>query len=282
VFSRHCCSTQRALVPWWRIDDRESMTENRLEVVMSLEGRVALITGGGTGIGRATGLALAHGGCHVAVNYSRSKAEAERTVKDVEALGVKAFAVQADVSDDASVKNMVEAVHSRLGRLDILVNNAGYTQFVPLEDLDGLTDEIWSRVLDVNVLGTFYCTRAAVPYLKRAGTQDPCVVNVASIAGMTAAGSSIAYCASKAAIISMTKTLARSLAPAIRVNAVSPGFVDTRWVAGWDEFRQVNAEATPMKRIARPEDIAEVIVSLAGSAGFVTGQNVVVDGGKIL
>lgn len=249
---------------------------------MSLEGRVALITGGGTGIGRATSLSLAREGCNVVVNYSRSEEDAEKTVQDLESLGVQALAVRADVAQDAEVRDMMKTAHTQFGRLDILVNSAGYTKFVSLDDLEGLSDEIWARVMAVNVMGTFYCCRAAASYLKKPEAQDPCIVNVASIAGMTAAGSSVAYCASKAAVISMTRTLARALAPEIRVNAVSPGFVDTRWVEGWDEFRKANADATPMKRIAQPEDIAEVVLALAANARFVTGQNVVVDGGKIL
>jgi len=249
---------------------------------MSRDGRVAVITGGGTGIGRETGLSLAREGCSVVVNYSRSRKEAEKTVADLEELGVKALAVQADVAQDAEVQGMMETAHTQFGRLDILVNSAGYTQFVALDDLEGLSDQIWARVMAVNVMGTFYCCRAAAPYLKRPESQDPSIVNIASIAGMIAAGSSVAYCASKAAVISMTKTLARALAPEIRVNAVSPGFVDTRWVEGWDDFKKANADATPMGRIAGPGDIAEVVLAMVASARFVTGQNVVVDGGKIL
>lgn len=244
-----------------------------------LEGKVALVTGGGTGIGRATALAFSREGIDVAVNYSRSKAEAEATAAEIEGLGRKAMAVCADVSDDAAVRNMVDQVATELGQLDILVNNAGWTKYVPMEDLEGLNDDAWDRCFDVNVKGTFHCSRAAVPKMKANGAGQ--IVNIASIAGLIGRGSSMAYAASKAAVISLTKSLAIVLAPEIRVNAILPGVVDTRWMVGMELFMEANVQATPLKKGAQPEDVAEVVMGVVRS-DMMTGQNLVVDGGRTL
>ncbi|HAA76107.1 TPA: 3-ketoacyl-ACP reductase [Candidatus Latescibacteria bacterium] len=244
-----------------------------------LEGKVALITGGGTGIGRATALLLAAEGADIAVNYSRSQDDAEKTVEDVQDIGRNTIAVQANVSEDASCRAMVETVVKELGRLDILVNNAGTTRMVPLDDLEGLTEEDWDTIMAVNVKGTFFCCRAAIPHMKTNGGGQ--IVNTASIAGTTGQGSSIAYSASKAAIICMTQSMAVSQAPDIQVNAVSPGLVETRWVKGWEENNARHAKGTPMQRNAEAEDVADAIVGLILSP-FTTGQNLVVDGGRSL
>jgi 3-oxoacyl-[acyl-carrier protein] reductase len=243
------------------------------------EGQTALVTGGGTGIGRATALKFASEGADVAVNYSRSAKEAEDTADEIRKMGRRSFAVKADVSDDAAVRQMVDAVLHELGRLDTLVCSAGTTRFVPLENLEDLTDAAWDPVFNVNVKGAFYCARAAIPVMKANGGGH--IINVSSIAGLTGQGSSLAYAASKAALISVTKSLALSQAPDIRVNAVAPGVVDTRWVVGWEDFVAQAREATPLKRVASPEDVADVIFGLAVSR-FVTGQTWVVDGGCIL
>ncbi|HCR17618.1 MAG TPA: 3-ketoacyl-ACP reductase [Candidatus Latescibacteria bacterium] len=244
-----------------------------------LSGKVALITGGGTGIGRETGLMLAENGADIIVNYSRSETEAEETVAAIQGLGRKAFSICADVVDDSAVRKMFESASREFGRLDILVNNAGITRFVPLIDLEGLSDELWDPVFDINVKGTFYCSRAAIPKMKKnSGGQ---IINVASIAGIVGVGSSIAYCASKAAVISLTKSMAISQAPDIRVNAVAPGVAHTRWIAGQEEFVKSAIETTPLKRIATAKDVANAIFGLA-IGEFITGQVLVVDGGRIL
>ena len=247
---------------------------------MKLEGKAALVTGGGTGIGRACSLALAGEGCDVAVNYSRSGAEAEATASEIRELGRRAIAVQANVALDSEVTLMVEQVEDEFGRLDFLVNNAGTTSFVPHEDLDGLSGQDWDDVMAVNVKGTFFASRAAAKVMRKHG--GGAIVNIASIAGLTGLGSSIAYCASKAAILSMTKSLARVLAPEIRVNAVSPGITLTRWVEDFGDFVEMNIRKTPMKRGAEAEDIADAVLFLLAGTSFVTGENVVVDGGKVL
>ena len=244
---------------------------------MNLEGKVALITGGGTGIGREIGLTLAREGAHIALNYSRSKEDAENTAHDIQALGVPSLTIQADVSDDKQVRAMLDKVATECGRLDILVNNAGYTTFVQPEDLEGLTEEIWDRILAVNLKGTFFCCRAAASALKKHGNGT--IINTSSIAGTTGIGSNMAYSASKAAVICLTKSLARTLAPEVRVNTIAPGFVDTRWTAEWPEYKTMHEEATPLKRVAQPADVAEAALFLVRS-DFVTGQVLIVDGGK--
>lgn len=244
---------------------------------MDPNGKVALVTGGGTGIGRATALLLARHGAEVAVNFSRSKEAADTTARNIEALGRRAATIQADVADDAQVRAMIKETVAQLGRLDILINNAGCTELIDFKDLDAVTDHTWNRTLSVNVKGPFNCTRAAAPHMREAG--EGVVVNVSSLAGILARGSSIPYCASKAALDVVTRTLARALAPMIRVNAVAPGVVKTRWVEGQTGFVRAAQMQTPMRRVAEPEDVAQVILALVTGANFVTGQILPVDGG---
>src|SRR5208282_2734570 len=191
--------------------------------------------------------------------------------------GGTAIAIGADVSQVSQVEAMVEQVNREFGRLDILVNNAGWSTRIPHDQLDNLTDEIWDRTFDTNLRGAFYAVRSAVPSLrKQLGSS---IVNVASVAGITGMGSSIAYAASKGAMITMTKSLARALAPEIRVNAIAPGFVRTRF-ANWPASAFDQGEAiTPLKHLATVEEIAALAVYLAADAGSTTGETIVVDGG---
>lgn len=244
-----------------------------------MHGKIALITGGGTGIGRAIALLLARSGVNIALNYSRSEDDALKTSQEVQDLGVRCMTYKADVSHDTEVRSMVSQVVADFGKLDFLVNNAGMTHFVEHVDLEGMKEEYWDDILGVNVKGMFFCCRAVASELKK--TQG-CIVNIASIAGLTGLGSSIAYAASKAAAISVNKSLARALAPEVRVNAVAPGIVQTRWVDGKEDHIARLAAGTPLGRIAGPEDIAEVVFSLIAHAGFVTGQTIVVDGGNFI
>lgn len=197
---------------------------------MELTNKVALVTGGGTGIGRATSLELARLGAVVAVNYSRSEQEALETVQQIIDLGGQAIAVQADVSRDVEVRAMVGQIAATFGRMDVLINNASITKHIPLEDLDAATEEVWDQLLDVNVKGMFFCARAVAPYMKQ--NKQGAIVNLGSIAGNTGSGSSLPYAVSKAAVHGLTKSLARALSPEIRVNAVAPGAVATRWWTG--------------------------------------------------
>jgi 3-oxoacyl-[acyl-carrier protein] reductase len=248
---------------------------------MDLKGKVGLVTGGGVGTGRAVVLELARRGADVAVNYSRSEVEAEATATEARAMGVRAITVKADVAEDAEVRTMVAATTAQLGRLDVLVNNAGVTAFIAHADLESVGEEDWERIFGVNLKGPFYAIRAALPALRAAGGT---IVNVSSIAGVSGIGSSIPYCASKAALNIMTVALARALAPEIRVNAVAPGYIDTRWWKdreGYDLVKQFAVDRTPLKRVCQPEDVAKVVVDLA-TADLVTGQVLVVDGGMTL
>jgi 3-oxoacyl-[acyl-carrier protein] reductase len=252
---------------------------------MQVEGKSAIVTGGGTGVGRATALQLARLGCSVLVNYSRSEQDAEKTAAEAAALGVKAIACRADVADDAAVRAMTDTALKEFGRLDVLVNNAGSTIFVNHADLEKVTEEDWDRILAVNVKGTFFCTRAATPALKDSGDGE--VINVSSVAGVAATGSSIPYCASKAAVNNMTIALARVLAPEVRVNAVAPGAIQGRWLKGglgeaYDQVMGGIAAQVPLKATCTPEDVAEAIVGLITGSDLVTGQILVCDGGMLI
>ncbi len=248
----------------------------------SSERPVALITGGGTGVGRACALQFAERGFDVVVNYSRSAQEAEQTAADVLALGVESLAYQCDVSNDQAVRAMVAVIEQRFGRLDVLVNNAAMTHFVPHNDLDGMTEAMWDRILAVNLKGPFFCTRAAAKLLT-AG-DGGAVVNVSSVAAELGLGSSIAYCASKAGLNTMTKSLARVLAPKVRVNAVCPGPIDSRWIRegnpNWD-INQMVANF-PLPRPSQPSDIADAVLFFALGTSMATGQLLTIDGGQTL
>ena len=244
-----------------------------------LKRKVALVTGGGTGIGRAISIALADLSIDVAVNYSRSQQEALDTVAAIEKNGGKAIVVQANVAKDAEVRTMVQTVVEQFGQLDYLVNCAGTTVYVDMPDLEGLKPEYWDEIMDVNVKGLFSVCRAAAPHLKKTRGS---IVNITSVAGITGMGSSIAYAASKAAAISVTKSLARVLAPEVRVNSVAPGIVLTRWVEGREAHVKKLGEHTPLGRCCSAEDVADVAVPLLVNATMMTGQTVVVDGGAFL
>jgi 3-oxoacyl-[acyl-carrier protein] reductase len=248
---------------------------------MELDGRVAIVTGGGTGIGRAVCFRLARAGTAVMVNYSRSEDDAHATVREIQALGARAQAHRADVSDDSQVVAMIAETVKRFGRLDVLVNNAGTTQFIAHADLDALTDEVWNEILGVNLKGTFFCCRAAAPELSKV---KGAIVNVASVAGHRAVGSSIPYGVSKAGILQLTRALALALAPDVRVNSVSPGLVSTRWTGqriGDDAAaarESSAAEGAPLRAIAAPDHVAQAVMALVEN-DLVTGQDMVVDGG---
>ncbi|MEM8733205.1 MAG: SDR family oxidoreductase, partial [Planctomycetota bacterium] len=199
---------------------------------------VALVTGSGTGVGRACALRFAKLGYRVVVNYSRSSTEAEQTAIDVRTLGSECLYVAADVSNEDAVAAMMAQVESQFGRLDVLVNNAARTHFIPASNLDEMSSEKWDQLLAVNTKGPFFCVRAASKLL--AAGEGGCVVNVSSVAGQTGRGSCIAYSASKGALNTLTKSLAIALAPKIRVNAVLPGPIDSRWIREGDNNWDLN------------------------------------------
>lgn len=254
---------------------------------MELSGRVALVTGGAGGIGGAVVRSLAKAGISgIAINYRKSKREAEELAREVSRSGVKAVAVQADVQNDEQVRAAIAEIGETFGRLDIVINNAGVTHWVNLADLAGLTDAIWDEIFDVNVKGAFRCARAAAALLE---ASQGMIVNVSSISGVLAPStmSSLAYGTAKAALIYMTRGLAVAMAPKVRVNCVAPAFTDTPWMSqhfGAD-YQQVIANASagyPLQRIASPEDIAGAILGLITGGDFVTGQTLIVDGGLSL
>ena len=255
---------------------------------MEISGKVAVVTGSSTGIGRATAWALAERGAKVVVNYARSQGDAEETLAGVRERGGEGLIAQADVTDESAVKAMLSRARDELGPVQILVNNAGYTRFVDFADLDGVTDEVWNETLATNLIAPFKCIRACVPEMRAAGWGS--VVNVSSIAGVLSAGSSIAYAASKAALINMTRGLARTLAPEIRVNAVAPGYVDSAWWERRGGFSQEQVDrrregaraGSPLKTVGTPEHIASAILWLIEGADIVTGETILVDAGAHL
>jgi ketoreductase RED2 len=254
-------------------DHRAGVRED--EPMDELDGRVAIVTGSSSGIGEATAERLAALGAHVVVNSSTSvdagTAVAARLPHD-------AIYVQADISDRKQGQHLLDRTMEHFGRLDILVNNAGWTTLVPHPDLDALTDEIFRRTFEVNVFGTWWLTKAAMPHLRQ--SPDPNVVMITSVAGLRQLGSSIAYAMSKAALNHLTTLLAKACSP-VRVNAVAPGLVDTPWTASWKAQHDGITAIAPLHRAATTEDCAEAVVSLLRNR-YTTGHIFVVDGGTSL
>jgi 3-oxoacyl-[acyl-carrier protein] reductase len=247
-----------------------------------LQGRAALVTGGASGIGLATVTRLAERGATVALNHLPDDAAGPAAAARLAARGLAVSAVAGNVAEPGAAEAMVGAAIARLGRLDVLVNNAGTPgtrEPIPPAQLGAMTEEFWQLILSTNLLGPFRCTHAAADALR---ASRGAVVNVASIAGLTSLGSSIAYGASKAGVVNLTRNLARALAPEVRVNAVAPGHVETPWTSAWEERRREAAERALLKRNCQPEDIAEAIVFLAVGGAMITGQTLVVDGGLTL
>jgi 3-oxoacyl-[acyl-carrier protein] reductase len=243
--------------------------------------KAALVTGGATGIGRAAVLALARAGFDVALNYSSSEAAARETAAEAEKLGASTLVVRCDVSDESGVRAMLQAVEREFQRLDVLVNNAGTTASWKPRDLETLSLDEWDRVFAVNVRGLFQVTRAAVPLLRKS---RGCVVNTASIVGLRPGPQPLPYAASKAAVVSLTRTLAWNLGPEIRVNAVAPGWMEGDWMKRmlkdkYEDLMGKRAKATPLGRVVTAEDVAETMMSLVQGNRFVTGEVIVIDGG---
>jgi 3-oxoacyl-[acyl-carrier protein] reductase len=247
--------------------------------------KAAIVTGSATGVGAATALGLARSGYDVLINYSKSEREAKESEAACRAAGADTLLVCADVADDAACRSMAEATVARWNRLDALVNNAGVTSFAGTSNWDALDAQVFQRILGVNVVGAFQMVRACVPHLKAVGG---CIVNVSSVAGSLGVGSSVAYIASKGAINSLTLHLARALAPEIRVNAVCPGMITTRWFVdgiGIDNYEKLKAQyeqSTPLARACTAEDVAESIVWLVQGARTITGELLLLDSGMHL
>lgn len=245
--------------------------------------KVAIVTGSAAGVGAAAAILLAERGCNVVVNYTRSKAEAEETAAACRARGAEAIVYQADVADDDACRAMVKAAAEQWGRIDYLINNAARTKFNPFPKLDGVSKQDFLDIYAVNVVGAYQMVRAVTPYMKKQG--KGAIVNDSSIGGVTGIGSSIPYAASKAALNLMTKSLAHVLAPEIRINAVVPGMIQTRWLKGglgddqYEAMLRTQGALLPLKRVATAEDIAKVLVWFLTDADLITGETLIVDSG---
>jgi ketoreductase RED2 len=237
----------------------------------TLTGKTVLVTGSSSGIGEAVARRFAQDGASVVINSARS-VEPGRAVAD--SLPGATY-VQGDISDADDCERIIAQTVSQFGRLDVLINNAGTTEVIPHADLEAVTDELWHRILDVNVIGTWRMSKLAVPALK---TANGSIINISSVAGVRAMGSSIPYSVSKAAINHLTVLLAKVVGPEIRVNAVAPGLIDTPWTETWDKLRSGVVAAAPLQRSGLPDDVAEACLGLTRST-YVTGQVLVVDGG---
>jgi ketoreductase RED2 len=240
----------------------------------ALSGQVAIVTGSSSGIGEATARRLAAEGAAVVINSSVSGEAGERIAASLP----NACYVQASVAEESQGRHLIATTLERYGRLDILVNNAGTTSVIPHADLDAATDEVFRRILDTNLLGAWYLSRAALPHLR----QSPCgvIVNVTSVAGIRPTGSSIPYAVSKAALNHLTRLLARVSGP-VRINAVAPGLVETPWTKDWGPLHEQVAHNAPLGRSASAADIADAIIGVIQSR-YMTGEIVVVDGGLSL
>ncbi len=240
-----------------------------------LAGKVAIVTGSSSGIGEEIARRLSDLGASVVVNSANS-VDAGKQVANT--LPGKSLYVQADISDLAACQTLIDTTLNSFGQLDILINNAGWTTLVAHHDLDSLTDEIFEKTFDVNVFGTWWLTKAAMPHLKKSA--DGNVVNITSIAGVRPVGSSIAYAMTKAALNHMTVLLAKSCGP-VRVNAVAPGLVETPWTRDWQAQHDNVSRVAPLKRSATPQDCGEATIALIRNR-YATGQIFVVDGGLTL
>jgi len=253
---------------------------------MDLKNAVCIVTGSATGIGAACAVQLAQRGCRTVINYTKSEAEAKQTAAECEKHGTETLLVRASVADDADCRRMADAALQKWGRIDGLINNAGTTKVVfNHADLDALSAEDFQSIYSVNVIGAFQMIRAVEPTMRKQGHGS--IVNISSRAGIDSLGTSIAYAASKGAMNTMTIGLARALGPQIRVNAVCPGFVETRWLAGaigkrYEEARERYASNSPLRTTSTPEDVADVAISLLAGMRTVTGEFVIVDGGNRL
>ncbi len=257
---------------------------------MELNNTVAIVTGSSSGVGAAVAIKLAQQGVKVVINYASSADAAAAIASQIEAFGGTALVVQGDVGIQADCDRLVDNAVEHFGRLDILINNAGTTTFVPHSELDQLTEDIWYKTLKTNLIGAFLMSRAAVEPMKAAG--GGAILMTSSVAGASANGSSIAYCASKAGMNSLTRTLAKSLgAHKIRVNAVCPGLIDGDWAYEtwgggsddqWDELKRMFEEQTPLGHVVSPDDVADAMMSLLTGSDYVTGQLLTIDSGFTL
>ncbi len=254
--------------------------------VVELEGAVVIVTGSSSGVGAACARQLAERGANVVVNYSGNREGAEATKEAVEATGAEAIVVQANVADDGDCRKLAAAADERWGRIDGLVNNAGTTRFNAHENLEGLSAQDFHDIYAVNTIGAYQMVRAVQPAMVRGGAGS--VVNVASIAAVTGVGSSVAYAASKGALVTMTLSLARALGPQLRVNAVCPGFIQGDWLRegmGEERYNAVKSSLernSPLGMTTTADTVSEAILLLLAGGDLITGETLIVDGGHHL
>lgn len=242
--------------------------------------KTVLVTGGSRGIGKAIALKFARHGYDVAITSIPAEMEAGETLAELEALGSKAAVIEADFLVPGAIEKAFTEFDQYYDRLDVLINNAGWTKYIPHEDLTGLTEEIFDKILTIDLKSVFFCIQHGV---KRMKGNDDSIVNITSIAAYNGVGSNIAYCAAKAGVMSMTKSLSRALGPRIRVNAVAPGLTETEMTrSGPKSYRTEQISITPLGRIAVPEDIANAAYALVHDMKFVNGKTIIVDGGRLL
>lgn len=255
---------------------------------MAKSGKVAIVTGSATGLGASCAIDLAERGWNVAINYTKSKKEADETYAAVKAKGVEAILVQADMGQDADCRKLAAETLKTWGRIDGLINNAGTTKFQNQGDLDGVTPEDFDRILRVNVTGPYMMSRAVFPAMKKQWEDKQergAIVNISSIAGVMGVGSSIPYACSKGALNTLTLTLARWFSPAVRVNTVCPGFIQTRWLLGgmgeenYNKMKQSQEQTAPLRQAGTPEQMAEAVLFFLTSASNITGEFLIVDAG---
>ena len=247
---------------------------------MELKGCAAIVTGGSGGLGQRICRALALNGVDVIVNYAQSRSKAESVAGEIAQLGVRAIAVQADVTDPQAVRKMVDATMTAFGRVDILVNDAAFNKEVAFPDLDSLTHELWNHILTTNLTGAFVCTKAVAPLMRAQGRGR--IINISSGAGLVPRGSSIAYAVSKAGMIHLTKCMAVALAPAVTVNSIAPGFMEgTRMSANWSpQYAAGAADRTLLRRTVDKDDVAAQLITLC-AADSITGQTILMDCGRV-
>lgn len=242
---------------------------------------IILVTGSSRGIGKAIVQKFADNGHRVIVHYNKSEKEARDVFDNLSKVNEQRhLIVQADIANIDDIDRMMDEIRETYGQLDVIVNNAGTTKFLDDKNLNELTPEIFDSIYKTNLRGAFYCVQKGIDLLKK--SDNPNIVNISSIAAESAIGSNLAYCCFKAAMVNMTKSLARSLAPGIRVNAVGPGLTETDLMKNWVDYKKEQTGKTPLGRLGTPMDVAQAVYSIVFDLTYTTGQHIIVDGGRLL
>jgi 3-oxoacyl-[acyl-carrier protein] reductase len=250
--------------------------------MMSIHGKTILVTGGSRGIGKAMCIAFAQEGANIILNYATDHDKAQKALEELKQYSKKVKIFQADVSSPTQVAEMFKFIDKNFDSIDVLINNAGWTRYIPHQKLNLLSSDLFTQILDVHLKGTFLCSVEAIKRMEKNKTESV-IINIASTAAFSGMGSNIAYCAAKAGVVNMTKSMARAFGPKIRVNCIAPGLTETEMTAsGPKEYLKENIKHTPLKRIATPIDVSNMALNLVDNMNFVTGQTIVVDGGKSL